>query len=311
MESYYYKGQRLSETELLPDKSVCPICSYTGSRRTVVSLQNDPDVYLLACRCGCMSASRMPRQEILQDYYSRYYADGNSTATFDGSDRFAQHLFRSLGVIPKKKLRILDFGGGVDATISRSLAQQFLKNGTEHVAIALVDYNASCQREWGAIDVDCYRDLQDVRGKFDVVLASAIVEHMPSPRDTLLGLLSALCEDGRAYFRTPSMSSIIKLAARFGVHIDFTYPAHLHDMGQAFWENLLPTLDVSRRFSLIRSRPAIVETEFSIHPSRTLIAYAFKSLWFLFGSRYTIVGGWEAVIASKAEKSRAPATRIH
>jgi hypothetical protein len=37
-------------------------------------------------------------------------------------------------------------------------------------------------------------------------------------------------------------------------------------MGQPFWENLLATLSVSSTFRLIRSRPAIVETEVLAHP---------------------------------------------
>jgi hypothetical protein len=93
------------------------------------------------------------------------------------------------------------------------------------------------------------------------------------------------------------MSSIIKTAALFGVTIDFTFPGHVHDMGQSFWENVLTVLGVSSTFKLIRSRPAIVETELRVHPSRTAIAYAFKWPWFVLRKRYSLVGGWEAVFA--------------
>ena len=273
------------------------MCAYAGKRPPVIVLQRDPPVYLLECRCGCMSASRMPQPEVLSGYYSRYYAATGGTATFDGSDRFARHLFRVLSGVPKNDLRILDFGGGVDATISRSLARQFTAAGTRHVEIALVDYNASCQRDWGAATVDCYRTWQEAGGGFDLVIASAVVEHIPYPRDTILGLLNALGAHGRAYFRTPNVASIVQLAGRFGVNIDFTYPAHLHDMGQAFWENLPASLGIDGDFSLIRSRPSIAETEFRAHPSRTAIAHTFKLPWLLLRSRYTMVGGWEAVIA--------------
>jgi hypothetical protein len=113
----------------------------------------------------------------------------------------------------------------------------------------------------------------------------------------LLKLLNSLCDGGRAYFRTPAMSAAIKLAAHFGVHIDFTYPGHIHDMGQAFWDNVLKSLDIGSGFRLIRSRPSVVETEFRVHPSRTVIAHALKWPWYLLRHRYTVVGGWEAVIA--------------
>jgi hypothetical protein len=295
--SVHQKGVHLSENELLPEEAACPVCAYTGNRRPMFALQRDPTVYLLECRCGCMSASRMPQPKVLSDYYSRYYAATGDSATFDGSDRFARHLFRVLSDAPKNDLRILDFGGGVDATISRSLARQFKERGTRRVEIALVDYNASCQRDWEAATVECYRTLQEAGDGFDLVIASAVVEHIPYPRDTIVGLLKSLCAHGRAYFRTPTVASIVQLAGRFGVHIDFTYPAHLHDMGQAFWENLPASLGLDGDFSLIRSRPSIAETEFGKHPSRTAIAHAFKFPWLLLRNRYTMVGGWEAVIA--------------
>jgi hypothetical protein len=186
----------------------------------------------------------------------------------------------------------------MDALISRSLARQFIQQGTRSVEIALIDYNASCQREWGPVTVDCYHSLPEATGvAFDVVIASAIVEHIPYPRDTILGLLNSLSIDGRAYFRTPAISSLIKTAALFGLRIDFAFPCHVHDMGQSFWENALAALGVPDAFRLIRSRPSIVETDFSTHPSRTVIAHAFKWPWFVLRRNYSIVGGWEAVFA--------------
>ncbi len=283
---------------MLPE-GACPICGYTGNRRPVIALQDTPPVHLLECLCGCSSASQMPRDEVLREYYKGYYAAKDGTATFDGSDRFAGHLFRSLGVAPKNTIRILDFGGGVDAVVSRSLARRFIQRGTRSVEITLVDYNASCPREWGAITVDCYQSVPEATPSsgFDIVVASAIVEHIPYPRDIMLRLLNSLGVDGRAYFRTPSMSSIIKAAALFGMRIDFTFPAHVHDMGQPFWENVLATLGVSSAFRLTRSQPSIVETEFLAHPTRTVIAHAFKWPWFVLRRHYSMVGGWEAVFA--------------
>jgi 2-polyprenyl-3-methyl-5-hydroxy-6-metoxy-1,4-benzoquinol methylase len=251
-----------------------------------------------------MSASRMPQADVLSDYYSRYYAATGGSATFDGSDRFARHLFRVLSGAPKDDLKILDFGGGVDATISRSLARRFTGMGTRRVEIALVDYNASCQKDWGAVTVDSHRSLEEAGDGFDLVIASAVVEHIPYPRDTILGLLNSLGAHGRAYFRTPSVASIVQLASYFGIHIDFTYPAHLHDMGQVFWENLTVSLGLNGEFSLIRSRPSIAETEFRVHPSRTAIAHALKLPWLLLRKRYTMVGGWEAVIARSSHPQR-------
>src|ERR1035441_3030807 len=293
----YNRGAHLTENQMLPAESACPLCGFSGHRPTVISLQDAPPVYLLACPCGCFSASRMPGEEVLKEYYSHYYAAIDGTATFDGGERFSRHLFGVLGVAPKPSMRILDFGGGVDAALARSLAHQFVQRGTRRVEIALVDYNASCPRDWGGgTTVDCYPGLPESTEGFDVVIGSGIVEHIPHPREIVLGLLNSVRADGRAYFRTPAISSVIKLAARFGMDIDFTYPAHVHDMGQSFWENLLTALN-TEGFRLTRSRPSIVETEFRAHPSRTVIAHLFKLPWLVLRKRYSIVGGWEAVFA--------------
>ena len=67
---------------------------------------------LLACGCGCYSASRMPKPEVLEDYYCRYYDKTEETATFEGSARFGAHLYGMLQSTQRSAMRILDFGGG-------------------------------------------------------------------------------------------------------------------------------------------------------------------------------------------------------
>jgi len=242
----------------------------------------------------------MPRSEVLEDYYASYYTATADTATFDGSVRFGAHLFGMLQSAQKGMMRILDFGGGVDATLSRSVARQFISKGTERVEIALVDGNASCARDWQAIVVDCYRDLRDAGREFDIVVASAIIEHIPYPRGVLISLLTSLRVGGAIYFRTPAVSSTIRLADRFGARLDFTYPERVHDMGQAFWEKVLPSLGLDKTFLLVRSRPSIVQADFVSHPMRAAIAHLLKWPWYIFRSHYTMVGGWEAVIIRTA-----------
>jgi hypothetical protein len=132
------------------------------------------------------------------------------------------------------------------------------------------------------------------------VVASAILEHIPYPRSVLISLLDSLRAGGAIYVRTPAVSSMIRLAGHFGMRLDFTYPEHVHDMGQRFWENVIPSLGLEKRFSLVRSRPSIVQADFVSHPMRAAIAHVLKWPWYIFRSHYTLVGGWEAVIIRKA-----------
>jgi hypothetical protein len=97
------------------------------------------------------------------------------------------------------------------------------------------------------------------------------------------------------------MTSLIRLAPRLGVRFDVTYPEHLHDMGQGVWENMLPSLGLEKGFSLVRSKPSIVQAAFNSHPLQATVAHLLKWPWYIFRSKYTMVGGWEAVIVRSAE----------
>jgi len=130
-----------------------------------------------------------------------------------------------------------------------------------------------------------------------VVIASGIIEHIPYPHDTLLRLMHSLRAAGRAYFRTPAMSSTVSLAGRLGIRLDFTYPAHVHDLGHVFWENVQQSLGADREYHLQLSRPSIIKTAFRLHPPRTVVSHVFKLPWYFLRGTYTLVGGWEAVIA--------------
>ena len=150
---YDQGGIHLSEDQLLPLEIACPVCLREAIRPCVLVLQDDPRVDLVACGCGCYSASRMPKPEVLEEYYRRYYDQTEETATFDGSERFGAHLYRMLQSSQRSAMRILYFGGGVDATSSRSVAHEFIGRGTERVAISLVDRSASCPYDrWLRLD---------------------------------------------------------------------------------------------------------------------------------------------------------------
>ena len=95
------------------------------------------------------------------------------------------------------------------------------------------------------------------------------------------------------YARTPCVAPLMGWAGRLGVRWDFTFPAHLHDLGQAFWEGWFARGGAAERFRIVRSRPSIVETTLSKHLVRTVVARVIKSPWYVLGRSYGLVGGWE------------------
>jgi 2-polyprenyl-3-methyl-5-hydroxy-6-metoxy-1,4-benzoquinol methylase len=296
----FHAGLHVAEEDLLPSDLSCPLCLKRDERKRVLLLQTKPDVHLLRCRrCGGYSASRLPTEETLRRYYGGYYQHLDTTVTCDNPRSFARHVMGYVGPFLKEpSISILDFGGG-GGDLSKAIAGLFLADGSSNAQIDLVDYNSSLRRtESAGITVEPHQSLAEVKGKqFNLVLASAVLEHIAFPRPTLIDLLSSMKPGGMFYARTPTMVPILRILQFFRLPYDFTFPAHIHDLGQAFWEQIPQSVEAEAgAIRLISSRPSVVETSFSHNAVRTLAAYALKAPWYLMGSSYRLVGGWEVVI---------------
>ena len=292
-------GAHVAESGLLPEESACPFCSVPSERDRELLLQADPSVYLLSCqRCGGKTASRMPTEETLSGYYRRYYEHSESSITFENPVGFARHVLGTAApFLTERSISILDFGGG-GGDLSREIAKILLEGRIGAVEIELVDYNSDLTRDFPyGVAIKASQTMGEVkRTQFHLVLASAILEHIPSPRPTLIDLLSRIKPGGVFYARTPTVAPILRIFATLGLSYDFTFPGHVHDLGQSFWENV-PRLVAAEvgPLEIVSSRPSIVETSFSKNPLRTLAAYVLKAPWYVLGSRYKLVGGWEVV----------------
>ncbi|MDD4929080.1 MAG: methyltransferase domain-containing protein [Gallionella sp.] len=307
----FHQSAHLQEQDLLPASVCCPFCGSTERALSAV-LQEKPDVTLLYCRaCHAASASRMPKPETLEKYYSHYYDDYDDKQekiTLDAPDRMATHIVRhalpSMGDLSGRDIFILDYGGG-DGSISTKVAQGLLDLGAAKVNIALVDYDRSTIATSGErIQISRPDDLTKIASlTMDLVIASAVVEHIPEPREILTKLLSSLKVGGVFYARTPYVTPLSKIAKTFNSNFDFTYPAHVHDLGAKFWNNVVHVLPLEGRFGVLRSTPSIVETSFEQHFLRTLAAYVLKMPGYVFKESYGLVGGWEVFITRHSQSA--------
>jgi len=294
-----HQSNNLDENQTYDATSQCPLCGSKQPRKPVVEIQRTPLIHLLACKvCGGFSASRMPRPEILHEYYSQYYKDKREKrVTFHNPKRFAKHVLRFIPdeyCSSKGSVSILDYGGG-DGTLSMEIAH-LLKKG--QVCITVVDYEESLVPAQDGVTVEKTRDLMDVDKTHDIVLASGVLEHIPEPRTIIETLFSLLKPGGYFYARTPYILPIMKIVK----NMDFTYPGHVHDMGPEFWNRLTETFSLEAE--ILVSQPSIVETEFSKAPCRTLVSYllkfpAFVELAFNKTKKeplWKYVGGWEVML---------------
>jgi 2-polyprenyl-3-methyl-5-hydroxy-6-metoxy-1,4-benzoquinol methylase len=307
-----HRTLHVNEANLLPPEESCPFCR-TRERKSVGIVQDVPFINLLECqRCGAFSVSRMPKAEYLRtEYYSRYYDNcASEKVTFDFPQRLADHIVRyvcaQINIKKRPSFSILDFGGG-DGAIATAAAETLIANGVERVEAWIVDYNATERPSPNSrIKIRVAESISEVKLlSFDLVIASAIIEHLPDARETLLALFDAVGPGGGFYARTPSIvpfRTFVNRIRRTGPRIDIAFPGHLHDLGPKFWDYCLRDLG-ENRFKIINGSPAIPQTSFRKRFFRALLSFAFKAPWHIFGNRYTWIGAWEVFAVKLAQQA--------
>lgn len=302
----YHRSQHLTEADLLPlsaNNTACAFCDST-QLETIWTLQREPLISLRQCRqCSATGASRTPTEAALTNYYSTYYSSGTGQPayTLGAPNKLAARIAEQFHGDLKQPIRILDFGGG-DGTIAYLLAVALYDKGAMNIAITVVDYeDRTIPSDNSQITITKKKNLDELSGEtFTIVIASAVIEHYPKPKELLIKLLESVSTGGLFYARTPYMLPLMKALEPLGIRLDFTFPAHLYDLGQHFWARIFPLL--APQFDLAVSRPSIVETSFSTNFVRTLIAHALKLPWYFLRGSYGLVGGWEVYAIKKAEK---------
>lgn len=303
----YHKGAVLLGHEVFDTGVVCPICHSGGGAEKIISIQKNPEIDLLSCRrCRGRYASKMPKPEFLDLYYKKdYYADSASGFTFHDARQFADHLAKVIR-INENQFKILDFGGG-SGDVSSSLAMKLLAGRpVENVEVHVVDYDAAVNHPQAAgVRMQYFRNLSEINeNKYNIVLASAVLEHIPALFPVIKKLFSCVRSGGYLYARTPYISPFMKLFPE----INMTYPAHVHDLGGGFWNRVIETYQIDAQ--CLASRPSVVETGFRRHFFRTLAAHALKLPGHvetrIFKSKqkkdpfWPYIGGWEIFLRFNA-----------
>jgi SAM-dependent methyltransferase len=255
-------------------------------------VQDDPPVQMLECSaCGGASASRMPTAEFLGHFYEDYYdhkRPQDRRVTFARPDRFAASIARTIRTAPRDA-KILDLGGG-DGSLSRALAERLHLDGGSEIVVC--DYHRQSVEKNGRVSIRWVENLQDVAGSFDIVLASAVLEHIPDAGTTLSRLLEMVVPGGWLYARTPW-----HLPLRWvypGVRIGF--PSHVHDIGEPCWRYLA---SMHEAYELEVSRPSLLQHSFSQEPLPAIVGSALK-LPPRITRRWPFVGGWEVMMRRRS-----------
>lgn len=134
-------------------------------------------------------------------------------------------LFRDVPLDSK----ILDFGAG-KGEFSKLLANEYKYTNVTAADLMARPSDLSSQVQW--VEGDLNSPLSSMEGKFDLVCAIEVIEHLENPRATVRSWRNLLKPGGSLVFSTPnneSLRSLVSLVAR-GHFVDFTdssYPAHI------------------------------------------------------------------------------------
>jgi hypothetical protein len=297
--SNYQKGKLASLSELAPFDHKCPICGYSGHREKRITIQEHPEILLLSCpKCFGLSASHMPTREALHQYYEYYYQPFQTQRiTFHKPNRLARHIVSVVRLNSSSDIEIMDFGGG-DGSISILAAQLISRRTNQRVHVQVVDLARYEAGPKALDDLEFPQDLDKARGNCDIIIASAIFEHIPDLASVIPKVLAKLRIGGFIYVRTPYMLPFMKIAG-----LDMTYPGHVHDLGDRFWGNLPNWVSVP--VEIVHAGPAPVESGFRQNFLATLVAHCLKlpsrieCLWTRHPA-FKFYGGWEVVMRRSA-----------
>jgi SAM-dependent methyltransferase len=298
-------GEIVSD-ELLEAVDSCIFCSATGLTRSGTLVQDVPPVCVLECsECRAEMVDQLPKREFLD----KLYTGGNYVGFLDGSELLTSALARRLaaamieGCSPSATIRILDFGGG-SGSLGRAVAAFFSDRGS-HCRITVVDIKST--GVGSGIEFFTPEDFDKCTETFDVILCSAVVEHLRDPGVRLRSLFNRLAEGGWIYVRSPQLGGLKRVRASW-----FRWPRHLSDFGPAFWQRFPSIFDW--KIDVVWSRASRPETEWRTKKVSTVVAIALKAPCFLeLGFRrlfrlnvacsYPLVGGWE-FLGQKISDSR-------
>jgi methyltransferase family protein len=305
----HHRGIHLEQSEVMPRTDRCPICLSDAPRQQVHEIQHSPAIHLLQCEnCWGCSASHMPVSGVLARLYRDYYGEGSGSKTMIPSHgRFSRHIVSHLAELRPVwgQIHIIDFGGG-DGSLALHIASRLLaRNLVQSVQVTAVDFHGVARSDDPRIRSSNCTELDQITDPAEIVLASAIMEHVPDCNGAFQKLFDRMVEGGYFYARTPWALPLKYLAGK----IDIAYPFHVHDMGGGFWNRVPQTFRL--RGKVLMSGPSPIETSWSQHPVRNFAATLLKAparaeRIFLDSAKrkdpfWEFVGGWELLFRRGAD----------
>lgn len=286
----------VQDSDLDARRTSCIFCGSSSFGRRCPLIQTSPPVRVLKCStCKARYVDRLPKRHFLDGLYVEADYAGFLDASVGLSESLANRLSKAISTsgFDQRSVRILDYGGG-SGTLGVALAKRLECRGWDcHVTVVDIVTQGA---EDGILFLTPEK-FDDEISTFDVILCSAVVEHLRDPGSRLNLLFSRLHEGGWLYVRSPQLGGLLTLKKSW-----WRWPRHLSDLGPSFWRRF-PNLS-GWGIDVIWSRASRPETEWRSKPLSTLASNLLKlpcTLEDLLRDtthlgrecRYPWVGGWE------------------
>lgn len=188
----------------------CKICNSEDIYLYLEGVYDDPNTNVYECKkCELQFLSPMMREEEEKQYYLDYYNEQSIRHTVktdldkirDESYLYhKEYLNNYKEYLSNKDFKVLEIGSGTGGFI------QLLKNDFNINKITIVEKSDSnieyLKKEYS--DLEVYQSIEDLNGKYDVIVAIALFEHIKEPMKFLEKLKSLLTKDGVIILEMPN-----------------------------------------------------------------------------------------------------------
>jgi 2-polyprenyl-3-methyl-5-hydroxy-6-metoxy-1,4-benzoquinol methylase len=179
----------------------CYICNHTEFKKRKGMVRDDPSIQIFECvNCSLVALSSI--KHIQADHYAdgqAWYGLPSVEAWLKETKEEDQRRYEMLKATLFDQ-EILDFGCGAAGFLNkaRSLARKVEGVEPEHRV-----------REYWGDKIKINDKLEEVEGKFDLITAFHVIEHLPDPRKALNKLSEHLKENGRMVVEVPSSEDVL------------------------------------------------------------------------------------------------------
>lgn len=275
----------------------CPYCNYTN-QSNYIFLQSNPEVRMVKCgNCKLAYADRLPKETFLNELYDPKIYESNLTSDTKNTNKLAKKIFNKFN-LKKDIISILDYGGG-NGNLSHELIKLFLTKNIEAKSL-VVDVHDSCKHQ--NIKFIHLEKFKNNTEKFDIILASAVLEHLPDFISVTNELLDKVKVNGFFYCRTPWEYEISKVF-KFN---KIKWPRHLYDIGGDYWTKFFEKKEDYKMILNETSSTEIKKKQFIKYVLAQLLkkisnieTAIFKNYKF-YKPKWSFVGGWEVIVKKNA-----------